>query len=156
MKIQINLIVFGLVILFISVAILYFTQGKSSEKALQQVPQVQTANQNELETQTSQVENITIKVTPQDISKSSSEWKFEVTLDTHSGSLDQDLQKTSVLLDNKGNQYKPTAWEGSPAGGHHREGVLKFRPISSTTIELKIIDFVGSQSQIFKWTLKTD
>lgn len=92
-------------------------------------------------------------VTPKNISEG--EVVFDVVLDTHSGSLDIDLVKSSILLDDKGTAYKSTSWEGDPIGGHHRTGVLKFGGIipSPTYIELIIKQTDSSESK-FKWELK--
>lgn len=69
-------------------------------------------------------------------------WTFEAILDTHSVNLDQDLTKTAVLIDDKKNEYKSISWEGDPAGGHHRKGILKFKPVLPfpSKIELKLKD----------------
>ena len=61
-------------------------------------------------------------------------------MDTHSVELDQDMSKITILVDDQGNEYKSLRWEGTPAGGHHREGALVFERIksNSNSIELKI------------------
>lgn len=97
---------------------------------------------------------IEVTATPKDLSSSSS-WDFEVILTTHSGSLDQDLTKSAVLIDDKGNRFVPTAWEGDPPGGHHRSGVLKFKPIAPTPQFVKLeINRVGSGKKVFEWVLQ--
>lgn len=94
--------------------------------------------------------SIKVVVTPVDISPKSKEWKFSIVMDTHSIELNQDLIKTSILVDEQGQEYKPLRWDG-PIGGHHREGVLVFnRMVSdSKTIELKISD--GGTVRSFIW-----
>lgn len=89
---------------------------------------------------------VSVTVTPLD-------WNFEVSLNTHSGSLDSDLVVLSELVDNQGKLYKPISWEGDNPGGHHRKGVLKFNPISPRpkSIELKIKDIGGVPERSFKW-----
>jgi len=99
--------------------------------------------------------NITVTVTPSNLSFDSKEWKFSVVMDTHSVELDQDLVKLALLIDDKGKEYKPLRWEGAPIGGHHREGVLIFNQITPTpkSIELKISG-IGGVVRSFKWDIK--
>jgi hypothetical protein len=52
--------------------------------------------------------------------------KFEIRMSTHSVSLDQNIVGISILKDDLGRKYLPVNWNGSPAGGHHRSGVLEF------------------------------
>ena len=56
-------------------------------------------------------------------------WDFEVTLETHTQALSDDLAKSSVLIAD-GKQYMPLGWEGAPPGGHHRKGLLRFKAIA--------------------------
>ena len=75
-----------------------------------------------------------------------------------------DLVAVSELIDNQGKTYKPTSWEGSAPGGHHREGVLKFNPIPEgknsfislkpKSLELKIKNVGGVPERRFKWQLE--
>ena len=83
---------------------------------------------------------VTVAVTPRSLESGSSSWDFDITLNTHSEELSEDLVAVSELLDDQGKAYKPTSWDGSPPGGHHRNGVLKFNPISPKprSLELKI------------------
>jgi len=77
-------------------------------------------------------------------------------LDTHAGELNDDLVKTATLLDDKGGRYVPVQWEGAGPGGHHREGALKFKPVSPTpaTIELQIKRAGEANPRTFRWQLK--
>lgn len=94
---------------------------------------------------------VTVIVTPIDILSQSKEWKFDITLSTHSVELDQDMTEVAILTDDSGKEYKPTAWEGS-TGGHHREGVLKFNKITPIpkSVELKISG-IGDIMRSFTW-----
>ena len=59
---------------------------------------------------------ITVKVSPQDLSESAETWDFEILLDTHSQNLgDLNLLNNSVLIDDKGNQFNPISWESLSA-----------------------------------------
>lgn len=100
---------------------------------------IQLQSQNSLTTQTDSEGSVTVKVTPENISNDKKNWQFKVVLDTHTGSLDEDLTRSAELTDENGIKQLPLSWEGSPPGGHHREGVLKFpafqeRPQSVTLI----------------------
>src|SRR3972149_7929168 len=98
---------------------------------------------------------VTVKVSPQDLSQFAISWDFEVLLDTHSGNLDQDLIKNSVLTNDTGDQFTPISWEGNSPQGHHRQGILKFQPISlkPTSISLRISKIGDVAERRFKWEL---
>lgn len=97
---------------------------------------------------------VNVTVTPLELSPQAKEWKFDVGMNTHSVTLDQDMLKVAILLDDRGNEYKPLLWEGDPAGGHHREGVLVFSSIISApkSVELKISG-IGGVERSFIWRL---
>ena len=99
--------------------------------------------------------SVAITVTPSDLSLKSNEWKFDVVMDTHSVELDQDMTKVAILTDDSGKEYGPVRWEGAPVGGHHREGVLVFSPITPTpkSVELKITE-IADTVRTFNWQLK--
>lgn len=98
---------------------------------------------------------VKVTVAPKNISPNLTAWEFEVTLDTHTVALDQDLTRASVLVDAQGNRHGPTAWEGDPPGGHHRKGILRFKalPELPSAIELRI-GGVGNVDRVFRWQLK--
>ncbi|UCD81513.1 MAG: hypothetical protein JSW26_08855 [Desulfobacterales bacterium] len=79
--------------------------------------------------------------------------KFEVRMNTHSADLGQDMAAVSTLKDNNGREYKATAWQGSPPGGHHRKGVLEFPNLTDNTesITLVIRDIDNVPERIFNW-----
>ena len=81
--------------------------------------------------------------------------KFEVRMNTHSADLAQDMVAVSTLKDNSGREYKPTAWQGSPPGGHHRKGVLEFPDLAenseSITLIIRGIDNVPERT--FNWRI---
>ena len=79
--------------------------------------------------------------------------KFEIKIDTHSGSLDFDLAKISILEDDLGNQYLPTEWQGLETGGHHRSGILLFPKIDSSANKLKLI-IKDNFQRGFEWGIK--
>jgi len=110
----------------------------------------------ELTTQKSSERGVTVAVTPQNVSADAKIWDFRIVLDTHSGDLSDDLLKTAVLLDGTGTQHVPVAWDGAGPGGHHREGVLKFKPLSPApaTIALQIKRAGEANPRTFRWQLK--
>ena len=114
-----------------------------------------SSKQSVLSSQINSEGSVTVGVTPNELSQASG-WDFEMVLDAHSGNLDQDLTKNSVLVDDKGNQFPPIAWEGDPPQGHHRSGILKFKPISPKpkSIELRIGKIGEISERSFNWELR--
>ena len=109
-----------------------------------------------LATQTGSARGVTVKVTPQNVANDANTWDFAIVLDTHSADLNDDLVKSSLLLDGAGGRHAPLAWDGAPPGGHHREGVLRFKPISPRpqAIELQISRAGEDAPRSFRWQLK--
>ncbi|MEM2237815.1 MAG: hypothetical protein QXR26_07125 [Candidatus Caldarchaeum sp.] len=64
---------------------------------------------------------------------------FRVKMDTHVGDLDFDLTEVAYLEDSNGQMYLPKGWSGSPPGGHHREGILSFPPLSGKPRSIKLV-----------------
>ena len=94
---------------------------------------------------------ISFKVTPLDFNINN-QLKFKIEIDTHTGSLDFDLTKISVLDDGESNKYQPLNWDGPGPGGHHLSGTLSFPKLASQTkmIKLTIEDVY---LRIFEWEL---
>ncbi len=115
----------------------------------------EAANPNLL-AQTSSARGVTINVTPKNLASNGGSWEFAIVLDTHSQDLSDDLVKSSLLLDGGGGQHSPTAWDGAAPGGHHREGVLRFKPIAPRpqSIELRIARAGEDAPRSFRWQLK--
>lgn len=119
-------------------------------------PEIKTEEiENSLSPKTNSEGSVDITVTP-DISSTSDLWNFTIVFDTHSVELDQDLTQVVVLYDDKGNEYKPLAWTGTPAGGHHREGSLSFNPIelSPQNLTLTIKDVGEIPERRFFWDIR--
>ena len=110
----------------------------------------------ELGPRTSSVSGVTLKVTPKRIAADAAAWEFAVVLDTHSQDLSDDLLNTAVLVDAQGGRHAPLAWQGAPPGGHHREGVLRFKGLGALpdAIELQIRRPVEAAPRAFLWKLK--
>ena len=98
-----------------------------------------------------------IKVTTalQAIPADAKTWDFEVTLETHSQPLSDDLARSSTLIV-EGKQYQPLAWDGAPPGGHHRKGLLRFRAVvpQPRSMELQIRLAGDKSPRSFKWLIK--
>ncbi len=76
---------------------------------------------------------------------------FNIKLDTHSGSLDYEMDKVAFIRDSKGNIIKPEVWDGG-IGGHHFSGTLKFPEFDdSAGFELVIQDVAGVKERVFRW-----
>ncbi|MBI2314494.1 hypothetical protein HYU93_00320 [Candidatus Daviesbacteria bacterium] len=112
-------------------------------------------NKSDLETKESNGGPVSVAVTPKGLEKGLSVWDFDITLNTHSEELNEDLVAISELVDGQGKSYKPISWEGAPPGGHHRQGILKFNPISPKpkSLELNIKNAGGIPERRFKWDL---
>lgn len=102
--------------------------------------------------QTDEQEGVSVEVTPQTLS-AGSEAVFQVSLNTHSVELGEDLAAVSKLKDDKGNVYQANSWTGGK-GGHHLSGNLTFPKISpqASSVEL-IISGVAGIERKFKWEL---
>ncbi len=105
--------------------------------------------------QTNSEGNVEVEITPK-VSKDKKSWSFKIILTTHSGSLDEDLAKQTFLESNSGEKIEPLKWEGSPPGGHHREGELIFPSFSQTPKSVKLIlQSIGQISErSFVWNTK--
>ncbi|MGB4359000.1 MAG: hypothetical protein WBJ19_01120 [Rhodoferax sp.] len=108
----------------------------------------------ELPIRTSTQAAVTVAVTPRTFS--GAVWEFELTFNTHSGALNDDIEKATTLTTDLGKTFSPVKWQGSPTGGHHRNGVLQFKPISPlpASIEIRITREGEAQPRSFKWQLK--
>ena len=107
----------------------------------------------ELNTMRNAANGVTVAVTPQ--VKPGAGFEFKIVVDTHSQDLSDDFLKSAVLLDSAGNRYAPIAWDGAGPGGHHREGVLRFAPVPSTTsIELQVSRPKEQTARTFRWQLE--
>lgn len=98
---------------------------------------------------------IKVTVAPQNLAAKARTWDFEVTLETHTQPLNDDLAGVSALVAD-GKQYAPMDWKGAPPGGHHRKGSLRFGAISPqpSSLELQIRLSGDSAPRSFSWKLK--
>ena len=98
---------------------------------------------------------VSVQVTPPDLAPGAAGWRFAIVFDTHVKPLNDDLLTAASLRGTDGKEEAPTGWEGDPAGGHHRKGVLIFKPIEplpqAITLTLRGVGSVAERS--FVWTL---
>jgi hypothetical protein len=107
------------------------------------------------EPQISDERQVKITAALQNITQDAKTWDFEVVLETHTHALSDGMEKFSVLIAD-GKQYKPVGWKGSPPGGHHRKGLLRFKAIAPlpASVELQIRLIGDPSPRSFKWLLK--
>lgn len=107
-----------------------------------------------LSTQTSSESGVTVNVTPRNMAAGT--WEFDVAFNTHSQELTDDLEKTALLVSDGRASHSPLKWQGDPPGGHHRKGVLQFKPVSPmpASIELQIKRSGETAPRSFRWQLK--
>ena len=104
--------------------------------------------------QSSSESGVTVKVTPRSLAGAA--WEFEVVFDAHSGDLKDDLLKAAVLVADGGAPLSPTGWQGDGPGGHHRKGVLRFKPAAASpaSIELRVQRPGEAAPRVFRWKLR--
>lgn len=109
----------------------------------------------ELSPQTNNEGAVEVSVVPQNFSPTTQSWDFQIALNTHSEELDADMVEVSALVDEYGREYLPLSWDGAPPGGHHREGLLRFAPVSPRpkSIILKIRGVGSVAERSFRWML---
>ncbi len=143
----------GIILLAVIAVVMFWPKQKIETSSRQEGTQQLSATppSGNFEMQINNEGGVTIEVVPQNIS----EGTFVVVLNTHSIELSDDLTKAAILKDENTKAYRPIGWEGAPLGGHHREGILKFGPLSPTPkkIELIISGIGGIPERTFQWLL---
>ncbi len=99
---------------------------------------------------------VRVVVTPTAVGVNMKVWEFKVVMDTHSKALNENLMDVAVLVDDSGRRYAPMSWQGTPPGGHHREGILRFAAPAKMPrqIELQIDRIGGAGIRKFQWQLQ--
>jgi hypothetical protein len=105
--------------------------------------------------QTRNEHGVKVTVTPQELSPAAKTWDFEVTLETHTQDLSDDLTKSALLIAD-GTKHMPLNWKGAAPGGHHRKGLLRFMAIvpQPRSVELQIRLAGDASPRSFTWSLK--
>lgn len=130
---------------------LFFSSGKTGSKPSKNPPS--SENQNTMSAQTNSEGSVVVSVTPQNVDEDKKTWSFKIALDTHEGSLDEDLAKNAVLVSSEGEEVFPLEWQGDPAGGHHRIGLLNFKSFiqNSNSVTLILKNIGGVPQRRFIW-----
>lgn len=148
-------IIISIIILTTGIVLGLMLRTRSSESSLQppitNSPPVQTS----YETKENEGGNVTVSVTPLSL-KPGLPASFAMAFETHSVDLTFDVTKVTTLTDSMGTTYTPL-WEGSPPGGHHRSGTLRFTPdlTKPTTVILTVINVAGIPKRTFSWEVKS-
>lgn len=118
--------------------------------------QAAAALASDLASQSTRAAGVSVSVKPIDLSPSAKTWRFQVALNTHSVDLSDDLAQTAILVDAAGKSHLALGWDGDPAGGHHRRGVLRFKPLSPPPdgLELRIARPGEEAPRTFRWRLR--
>ena len=106
------------------------------------------------EARTSDAAGVRVVVTPKAVTPGAATWDFEITMDTHTKPLTEDLVRNTVLI-SADRRMTPTAWQGDAPGGHHRKGVLKFSAPAELPKRFELqIGAIGGAARNFRWELK--
>lgn len=149
------IIIFTLALAFIGGFLVFYNPRPTSTPDPIQENSSVSETQQKWESKIDDQASVTVTVTPSNLSAESGVWKFDIVMSTHSVELDQDMTKVALLVDDSGKEYSPVRWEGAPAGGHHREGVLIFNPVTPTpnSVEIKITG-IADTIRTFNWQFK--
>ena len=109
----------------------------------------------QLATQKDSAHGVTVAVTPADLAAGAKTWDFSIVFDTHSQDLSDDIVQSAVLMDDRRNEFRALSWDGAGPGGHHRSGVLKFKPVEPQpqALELRINRPGEGKPRTFRWRL---
>jgi len=131
-----------LLLVFFLISLLYtYTHAKKNTENM-------TDNLNSI---VNNIKGISIIAKP--INLSSSEIVFEISINTHSGSLDYEMSQISELVINNEKHMKPIKWNGSAPGGHHRYGKIIFSGYDKAINKLKLTIKTNDTLRIFEWSL---
>lgn len=138
--------------------IVVYTISKSGNNNIASSSQNQTTTKQQstgkFTSQVNEEANVSIEVTPK-VAEIGKDTQFQIAFNTHSVDLSFDVTKTVILVDDKGNNYTDSSWDGAGPGGHHRDGFLSFNtPLKDTKyIELIIKDVAGVPERKFRWNI---
>ena len=142
---------YTLIILFVLASVIAACSGNAAPPEAAQVELAAPS----FETQSNNEQAVTVEVTPLDLAEGDNTLVFEVAFNTHFVELDFDPATLTVLRDAQGREYPAVAWEGDPAGGHHRSGTLQFELPNPPTgsVEVIIREVAGAPERVFQWDL---
>lgn len=146
-----------LIALAIIIGLFIIGSVKNNDKVVTDRDSGNTAVQEKsgLEPQKNEGGNVTVTVKPKNL-KIGSKPEFEIQFETHSVDLSFDVAKQASLVDDQGKSIKGAVWNGTPPGGHHRDGTLSFDGtlVGAKSIDLIIKDVAGIAERKFKWNLQ--
>ncbi len=130
------------------------TATRTAASTLAAPPASSQSNGDAFETKSNEGGSVTVSVKPTDLAVGEPA-AFEIAMNTHSVDLSDDMTKISLLRDDMGKEYQPTAWDGAEGGGHHRSGTLTFPTLSSKPkyVELVIKGLAKVPERVFKWEM---
>lgn len=150
-----------LIVVILAVAVLFFisrstTGPDTNTNVVQSLVENQKDFETQFETQTDDQPPVSISATPIEFGKYAQIWKFNISFDTHSGSLDDAPLEVASLVDDLGQVFQPIAWNGPGPGGHHLAGELEFNAINPAPkfVDLRISNVGGIPERSFRWEIK--
>lgn len=111
---------------------------------------------NAYKTKESSEANVSISVTPRVLFLKEKP-VFDITFETHSVDLVFDVASIAILEDQNRNSFGNPEWDGSPPGGHHRNGTLSFSeplPQSTKQVTITLKGIAGIAKRTFAWEVK--
>jgi len=142
---------FFIILLILAGAVIFGLSRNQKQTSSASRPSEQTNNINlpSLQPQSKQMGVVEVTLTPENV-ETGEEIVFGLAMNNHSVDLNYDYTKIVTLLDDQGNEYKPTDWTGNTSG-HHISGKLKFSPIQMQTSSITIkIDGVDNKKETFE------
>lgn len=118
------------------------------------LPPEASAKRDQFETQENSGGNVTVSVTPLSL-KPGLPASFDVAFETHSVDLDFDVENVATFSDGTSTTFT-AHWEGTPPGGHHRSGTIRFTPDLTDTTELTLTftGVAGISERTFSWEVQ--
>ncbi|MBI4009213.1 hypothetical protein HY357_03200 [Candidatus Roizmanbacteria bacterium] len=147
-----------LLVVLIAIILVFFIQRSGNEKSAVTDPKtditISPQTDDKLTSQENEGGNVTVTVQPEVLGIGQKP-TFKLEFNTHSVDLSFDIAKQSFLTDDKGKRLEGSTWNGSPPGGHHREGTLTFNTALTETkyVEFIMKDIAGVSKRKFKWEL---
>lgn len=145
---------FFIVLLLLGGGIIFGLTAKQKQgvSALGNSSQSNTTESSSLLAQSKTMGVVEVQLTPESV-ETGKEVVFDLSMNNHSVDLNYDYTKIVTLVDDQGNEYKPSQWTGNTSG-HHVRGKLIFPTIQEKTNDLMVIlDGVDNQKETFEWKL---
>ena len=143
-----------IIILTTGVVLGRMVRTPASDSSVQQATTNTSSGETTYETREHAGGDVTVSVTPLSL-KPGLPASFDVAFETHSVDLAFDVIKVASFTDDTSASYTPF-WDGSPPGGHHRKGTLRFTPDLSkaSKFTLTFRNIAGITERTFTWEVK--